>query len=364
MSVYRPKGSPYFHFDFQMRGVRFHGSTRCGNKRQAQEIEKTERNKAKERLKASGRGPARLTIDAAAGRYWTEVGQHHACREETWTNLERLVTYFGKDKPLDEITDDDVARMVAWRRGHRRWGRKSQSLIAPATVNRSTTEVLQKLFCHARRTWKVRFDNEPDWGRHMLREPQERVRELRADEGDRLDENVRADYEPFLSFARASGQRFRECLLLNWSDVDWTELVITTQGKGGRAIIIPITSTIASILWPLRGHHPERVFTYIADRTRAGRVKGQRYPMTVSGAKSQWRRLRKKAGIENFRFHDIRHDVGTKLLRDTGNLKLVQRALNHADIKTTTRYAHVLNEEVAEALEQVQRSQSTHRRVG
>ena len=173
-----------------------------------------------------------------------------------------------------------------------------------------------------------------------------------------------ADYEPFLSFARASGQRFKKCLLLKWLDVDWTELVITTQGKGGRAISIPITSTIASILWPLRGHHPERVFTYVAQRTRVGRVKGQRYPMTISGAKSQWRRLREKAGIENFRFHDIRHDVGTKLLRDTGNLKLVQRALNHADIKTTTRYAHVLDEEVAEALEQVQKSRSAVRRVG
>jgi integrase len=78
--------------------------------------------------------------------------------------------------------------------------------------------------------------------------------------------------------------------------------------------------------------------------------------MTVCGAKSQWRRLRDKAGVENFRFHDIRHDVGTKLLRDTGNLKLVQRALNHADIKATTRYAHVLDEEVANALEQVQKS--------
>ena len=85
--------------------------------------------------------------------------------------------------------------------------------------------------------------------------------------------------------------------------------------------------------------------------------------MTVSGAKSQWRRLRDKAGIENFRFHDIRHDVGTKLLRDTGNLKLVQRALNHSDIKTTTRYAHVLNEEVADALEQVQKSRSAPRRA-
>jgi integrase len=361
MSVYKPKGTPYFHFDFQMRGHRFHGSTRCRDRRQAEAVENDERKKAKELIKANGRGRVRLTINRAAGRYWSEVGQHHACRTETWANLERLLGYFGKDQLVDEITDDDVAKLVAWRRGQRRWGRKAQPLIAPATVNRSTTEVLQKLFCHARRMWKVRFDNEPDWGRHMLREPQERVRELRADEGDRLDENIRADYEPFLSFARPSGQRFKECLLLKWSEVDWTEFVITTQGKGGRAIVIPITSTIASILWPLRGHHPERVFTYVAQRTRAGHVKGQRYPLTVSGAKSQWRRLRKKAGVENFRFHDIRHDVGTKLLRDTGNLKLVQRALNHADIKTTTRYAHVLDEEVAEALEQFQKSRNKSR---
>ena len=363
MSVYRPKGSPYFHFDFQMRGVRFHGSTRCGNKRQAQEVEKAERAKAKQHLKTDRRAP-QLTMDTAGGRYWIEVGQHHACRAETWANLERLIDYFGKDKLLNEITDDDVAKLVAWRRGHRRWGRKCQALIAPATVNRSTTEVLQKLFCHARRTWKVRFENEPDWGRHMLREPQERVRELRADEAERLDKTVRADYEPFLSFARASGQRFKECLLLKWSEVDWTELVITTQGKGDRTVTIPITSTIASILWPLRGHHPVRVFTYVAQRTRAGRVRGQRYPRTVSGAKSDWRRLRANAGIENFRFHDIRHDVGTKLFRDTGNLKLVQRALNHSDIKTTTRYTHVLDEEVADALERVQKSRSAPRRMG
>jgi hypothetical protein len=112
MSVYRPQSSPYFHFDFQLRGVRFHGSTRCGNKRQAQEVEKAERAKAKERVKTDRRA-LRLTIDAAAGRYWTEVGQHHACGAETWINLERLVGYFGKDKLLDEITDDQVAQLVA-----------------------------------------------------------------------------------------------------------------------------------------------------------------------------------------------------------------------------------------------------------
>ena len=41
------------------------------------------------------------------------------------------------------------------------------------------------------------------------------------------------------------------------------------------------------------------------------------------------------------------------LLRETGNLKLVQRALNHSNIKTTTRYAHVLDHEVADAMERV-----------
>ena len=49
------------------------------------------------------------------------------------------------------------------------------------------------------------------------------------------------------------------------------------------------------------------------------------------------------------------------LLRETGNLKLVQRALNHADLKTTTRYAHVLDDEVAEAMERVAELRKTTR---
>ena len=59
-------------------------------------------------------------------------------------------------------------------------------------------------------------------------------------------------------------------------------------------------------------------------------MRGQRYPLTINGAKSAWQRMRRKAGVKDFRFHDFRHDFGTKLLRETGNLKLVQKALNHA----------------------------------
>ena len=134
---------------------------------------------------------------------------------------------------------------------------------------------------------------------------------------------------------------------------------IRKAGKGGRLVTVPITATIRGILWPLRGHHPEAVFTYVAARSIDKTVKespyrfvaGQRYPMTLSGVATAWRRLRKRAKVEGFRFHDFRHDTGTKLLRETGNLKLVQRALNHRSIKSTLRYAHALDEEVADAME-------------
>jgi len=236
--------------------------------------------------------------------------------------------------------------------------RRDSSFISAYTVN-DTTEQLKKLFTRAK-AWGARFDREPKWRDHRLEEPQERVRELHDDEGERLDAEMREDLAPFFAFAKASGMRRKECLSLRWSEVDWGAAQIRKSGKGGRLVALPITSTIREILWPLRSHHPEFVFTYVVQRTRGGRVQGQRYPLTLEGIKTAWRRLRKRAGVDGFRFHDFRHNVGTKLLRETGNLKLVQRALNHADIATTTRYAHVLDAEIAAAMESV--DQKSHRK--
>jgi integrase len=74
----------------------------------------------------------------------------------------------------------------------------------------------------------------------------------------------------------------------------------------------------------------------------------------------EWKKVRKKAGVTGFRFHDFRHNLATKVLRETGNLKLVQRLLNHSNIATTVRYAHVLDE-VADALERVTKSRKKSR---
>ena len=354
MPVYRLKGSPFWHFDFQFQGHRFHGSTKTKNRREAEAIEREQRDRAKREVAASKAARTSLRLDDVCGRYWEEVGQHHADASNTHRQLARLIDFFGPDKLLNEITDPEIAELVARRRGERN---RAGKLISPFTVN-DTPEQLKKLFTRARVAWGVRFDQVPNWRAHKLAEPQERVRELVGDEGERLEAAARSDYLPVLRFAHATGLRLTECVTLKWSEVDWHARRIRKPGKGGRTVTAPITDALRVILWPLRGHHPDFVFTYIAEHTQEGRVKGERYPVTVTGLKTTWRRLRKRAGVEGFRFHDYRHDLGTKLLRQTGNLKLVQRALNHADIKTTTRYAHVLDDEVADALERLAKSRN------
>jgi integrase len=363
VSVYKDPRSPYFQFDFWWRGHRFLGSTKATTRREAEAVERTEREKARQRVAQTEAARTSLRLDDIAGRWWSEVGAHLAGggARNAWRELDRLIGYFGKDRLLTEITGGDVAKLVAWRRGHHV---PLGSMVSPFTVN-ATTKALRKLFTRAK-LWGVRFDHEPRWRDHVLKEPQERVRELAEHEAEQLEAVTRDDLAPFFAFARASGLRLAECLL-RWSEVDWNARQIVKLGKGGKRVTVPITATIREILWPLRGHHPEYVFTFVADRTVDGRVKGRRYPMTYHGVRSAWWQMQKRSGVVGFRFHDFRHDLATKLLRETGNLKLVQRALNHADIKTTTRYAHVLDHEVAAAMERVtesrNRSRTTVRKV-
>jgi hypothetical protein len=110
----------YFHFDFQIRGHRFHGSTKCTTRREAEKIEAGERERAKRTVAQLAAAKTSLRLDDIADRYWLEVGQHHAAAVNTEHNLALLIEHFGKDRQLTEITGDGLARLVAWRRGHRR----------------------------------------------------------------------------------------------------------------------------------------------------------------------------------------------------------------------------------------------------
>lgn len=364
MSVYTSaKYKGVYQYDFVIKGRRSHGSTGCTSRREAEKYEAIEREKVKQELKARARSKASLAIDDVADRLWIAEAQHDAEPTATLANLARLIEHFGKAMPLSDIDHVRARQMVAWRRGQRvsRRGKRTKAeaealpLVSNATVNRSTIAVLRRLFKFAK-SEGAHFDHEPKWNDLLLSEPEERVRELQDDEWASLDAAMRDDYSAFFALALATGLRFKEIVTLRWSEVNFGTRQIVRLGKGGRRVVVEITPNIREIIFPLLGEHPEFVFTYVAvyGNKRLGRVRGQRYPLTINGAKTAWQRLRADARLQGFRFHDFRHDFGTKLLRESGgNFKLVQKAMNHRDIKSTLRYAHVLRDDVAEVMQRL-----------
>jgi integrase len=94
--------------------------------------------------------------------------------------------------------------------------------------------------------------------------------------------------------------------------------------------------------------HARYVLTYI----NHGAKGLPRHRITPSGGiMATIKKAMVDAGIEDFRFHDLRHTFATRLLRLTGNLKLVSKLLGHSQVETTTRYAHVLDEDMRAGLD-------------
>jgi integrase len=277
------------------------------------------------------------------------VGEHHVRRDDTDRSIAYLINHFGKQTLLNDITQAKAEALVAVRRRDK--VPHTDRAVGPYAVNRTLFQ-LKALFTYAKKNGAA-FSHEPDWKSLWLKEPPQKQRDLRPDERARLIAAVRGDYAPLLAFAMSTGKRRTECVTVAWEHINWDTGWIVWTGKGGRTVSARITPEIRAILWPLQGHHPHYVFTYVAtkDNPHLGRIRGNRYPITINGLEAYWEHLRRVAGLPGLRFHDLRHDFGMRFLRHTGNLELVRKAMNHSKISTTQRYAHALDVDVAEAMD-------------
>ena len=346
MSVYKPKKSPYFHFDFIWKGRRFHGSTGCKTKRDALKHEEIERAKARN----GGNLRPPITLDEACGLYQDKVEELPSWRDSERI-MKALIAGLGGAHLLSEISQRDLLALVAKRRNGR----------ANASVNREI-EVWRAIWRWAS---KARFDvgEMPDWGVLMLKVVRTDPRELSAAEEVALFGEIRRDLFDFCQFALKTGWRLSEVIGLRWTDLDMANATAVTRIKGGDIVKRPLTQEMVIII----ANQPRvdlipNVFTYVAVQTRSSyvdktghkrpvRLKGHRYPMSESVLSKPWKAAKLAAGIENFRFHDLRHTRGTRILRATGNLAAAKEALKHRSIKTTLRYAHATDDDVRNALD-------------
>ncbi|MDR3436383.1 site-specific integrase [Telmatospirillum sp.] len=297
-----------------------------------------------------------MSLDEAFGRYWDEAAKDFAQPKNDLSRMKAITKILQKDTPFHQIDDDAVSKLISRLRGISSKTRLGH-LISNSTINRYV-ECLRRVWRRAAKTWKIEVGDEPDWGKLLLREQAERVRELSKAEEKALFIHLRTDFHPMVRFALMAGMRLHNVVALTWSQVDLDNRTINIRLKskmpGGRPHSIPLTSAMAKLLEECLEEHPTYVFTYVCEKSRGKRKKGERYPFTQNGWRKSWATALTAAKIVDFRFHDIRHTAATRTLRATGNIKAVKEMLGHNDIATTNRYAHVTSDDVRAAMEKAQ----------
>lgn len=357
--IYSTKKSPYWQYDFQVDGVRYTGSTSTESKSAAKEYVRKLRNRIAE---GETKKPD-LTVDEAFGLYWDQVGKHENNHKTTEGQLERLKAFFKAATLIRDIDREEVEKYIVRRRAQKATNR--QTLVSNATVNREI-ELIKRVLKRV----PIKYAKPTiDWSGIMLKEAPERIRELSEDEERRLFEKIDPDLANVAEFALLSSQRRDAVVTLLWSKVDLTGGRASVCRKGGGWHTFRLTPRMVALIASQPKVGP-RVFTYRCERNaparddRPRRIKGERYPFSYAGWYRKWRRALNAAGIEDFRFHDLRHTGATRLVRATGNLKLAQRQLDHTTIATTARYAHATDDDVLQGLLAVESQNNPGRETG
>ncbi len=231
------------------------------------------------------------------------------------------------DIQLTKITPELIAlhrdRLLgAACRGHRHKRTKPRS---PATVRNYLIE-LGRLFALAVKELRV-MEMNPCANVTKPKASAQVVRWLSDDERAALLAACKAsespDLYPFVLFALTTGARKGEIAALQWPHVDlkrrWAVFPTT---KNGDARGVPLTTALCAVL-DVRPRTPAEVF-----------------PVDITKA---WHTASARAGILNFRFHDLRHSCASALVQNSANLAEVATLLGHKGLAMTLRYSHVGN---------------------
>ena len=363
MSVYKPAKSPYFQYDFQIKGRRFHGSTGVETRRAAEEVERRLRRSA-----ALGEldDASIMPLDQAAARWWDEHGVTLKGGDRLEARIERVVTLIGPGTPLRDITTKVIAKAIERRRGQTRVHSQADDarryLPSDSTVNRDMIDTLRPILNRARRTWEAKLP-EIDWAALRRSEPKPKPTEFAGDDYERMLAEVRPHWHPMIDFARRYGVRLAE-LFFSLDDLDVSDLddarVKLRERKGDDDHVIPLLPEDAALLAARLGRARAAKLTTVWFRERrlpgpAGKVVLK--PLTYGGLEIAVRRAMTRSGLRASKgmkgIHATRHHAAMQTLRKTKNIRVAQKLLGHADIKSTMVYAHAIEDDVRKALAEV-----------
>lgn len=308
MSLYRV--GVIWYVDIGIRGLpRLRESTGTHDRGAAQQYHDQRRAQLWRQARL-GESPAVQATFRAAAKLWTDDRPRQ--REDLY-RLRWLIQQFG-DRQLVELTVDYLETVLQAKNN------------TPGSYNRYVTLILAILRRAQRRDWLATL---PDLRRRQ--EPRGRIRWLTHDEWQRLRRHLPPYLEQMACFALATGLRENNVLNLEWAEVDMDRRVTwihADEAKAGDAIGVPLNDDAIEVLREREGQDATWVFALDG------------VPI-YKASNRQWYRALKAAGLEGFRWHDLRHTWASWHVAAGTPLEVLQKLGGWKTLSMVMRYAHL-----------------------
>lgn len=319
MSLYRRKDSPFWWVKLPpIRGESrpLQKSTGTTDRREAQKVHD---RLAHQRWEQDRLGvKPRHTWQEAVVRWLVET-KHKATHEDDKAKLRWLDPHLA-GKYLDEIDRTLVDRIKFER----------ERLASAGTANRYLA-LVRAILRRSCNEWEW-LDRVPKF--NLFKEAEGRVRSLSVAEFERLVSELPPHLADMARFSVATGLRQANVKGLEWKFVDLERRhawIPAGMHKNRRAHSVPLNEMAMAVIRRQIGKHPTRVFTYRGD------------PIGQVNTKA-WSAALKRAGIEDFRWHDLRHTFATWHRQAGTPTHELQRLGGWKTGAMVERYAHVAPE--------------------
>jgi integrase len=326
------KRGPVWWMSFIVKEKRYRKSTETEDRKLAQRIfDKVKGEIAEgkwfERLPGEDK-TFREMMEKFGTEYFSKLRSFEACK----SHAKGLVNFFG-NYPLLEISPSLINDFKIARRAEG---------IKPGTIHRQL-DIMKRAFNLAIREWEW-CDKNPVTRISLEKLNNKRDRWLTFEEEERLLQVCPVWLRNLALFGLNTGMRLGEILSLTWKGGDLFRKTATVfRSKNNEKRTIPLNEAAFELLKAkreVRSIKTDLVFhtkTHTAiDECNVGRA---------------FRIALKRAGIQDFRFHDLRHTFATRMVQAGKDLYKVQVLLGHKTPIMTQRYAHHYPESLRDGVE-------------
>jgi integrase len=301
-------------------GQRIRRSTETENKTQAQELHDKLKGEMW-RISKLGEKPRHSWNEAVVR--WGKETSH---RTTAWEDAGKLrwLDKFLNGKQLEDINRSLIERIIE---------AKLSSGCSNATVNRNLA-LIRAILRKAAREWEW-LDKPP--AIRMLKEQKLRVRYLTREQAARLLAELPEHLAAMAEFTLATGLRAANVTKLQWDQIDLERRlawVHPDQAKARKAIPVPLNEDAMAILEKQLGKCKEWVFTY------------KSHPILQPSTRA-WRKALKRAEIEDFCWHSLRHTWASWHIQGGTPLYVLQEMGGWASSEMVRRYAHLSADHLA-----------------